>query len=494
MYVVMVAPECAPAAKAGGLGDVVSGLSRELEARGNTVEIILPKYASMRYCDIRGLAPGHADLAVPWYDQTVRCAVWSGDAAGRKCFFIEPHERDFFSRDRMYGYADDAERFAFFSQAATEYLVKSGKRPDIVHCHDWQTGLVPVLLRERPEAAAAMPGQKTCYTIHNFRHQGTTDEWPLWGAHLGRPDHFLDADRLGDDFRYRGLNPMKGGIVYADFVTTVSPSHADEALYEDGGFGLGRTLKEHQAKFRGVLNGVDYAAWNPGTDPFVPVHFSVGSIERKQRAKQALREAFWLRDTPGPLVAYVGRLYDQKGMHLVHHALFYTLARGGQFVLIGDCHYHDGINAHFRHLKAYLNDNPDCHLELGYREELAHLVYAGADMLVVPSMFEPCGLAPLIGMRYGTVPVVRATGGMADTVFDRDYSRHPRSERNGYVFHHTDNQAIESALGRALRLASARPREFRELSAACMRADYSWARPAAEYLGIYRQIRRGGAA
>jgi starch synthase len=181
-------------------------------------------------------------------------------------------------------------------------------------------------------------------------------------------------------------------------------------------------------------------------------------------------------------------------MHLVHHALFYTLARGGQFVLIGDSHYDDGINTHFRHLKGYLNENPDCHLELGYQEELAHLIYAGADVLVVPSMFEPCGLAPLIAMRYGTVPVVRATGGMIDTVFDRDHSRRPRPERNGYVFHHTDNEAIESALGRALRLATTKPREFRELSAACMRADYSWAGPGAEYLDIYATIRRGGPA
>jgi starch synthase len=282
----------------------------------------------------------------------------------------------------------------------------------------------------------------------------------LWATQLGRPDHFLDADRLGDDFRYRGLNPMKGGVVYSDFVTTVSPSHAEEALYDDGASGLGRILKEHQHKFRGVLNGVDYDAWNPETDPFLPAHHSTG-IARKSENRAALRDRFWLRRTRGPVVAYVGRLDEQKGMHLVHHALFHTLAHGGQFVLIGDAHYHDGIAGHFRQLKDDLNDNPDCHLEIGYREELAHLIYAGADLLVVPSMFEPCGLAPLIGMRYGTVPMVRATGGMIDTVFDRDNSGRPPAERNGYVFHHTDNRAIESALSRALRLWFARPREFR---------------------------------
>jgi starch synthase len=488
MYVVMVAPECAPAAKAGGLGDAVSGLSRELELRGNAVEIILPKYASLRHGDIWDLQPSYHDLWVPWYDGAIRCTVWFGHANGRKCFFIEPHSAaNFFGRDRLYGYGDDAERFAFFARAAVEFMRAASKRADIVHCHDWQTGLVPVLLAE--QYRQVMPDQRVCFTIHNFRHQGVSGEQVLWATGLGRPDYFLDAGRCGDDFRYRGLNPMKAGVVYADFVTTVSPGHADEALFDDGASGLGRTLKEHAGKFRGVLNGVDYEAWNPETDPLLPAHYSAGGIEGKHQVTQALRDRFWLRATDGPVVAYVGRLDEQKGMHLVHHALFYTLARRGQFVLIGDAHYHDGITDHFRRLKGHLNDNPDCHLEIGYREDLAHLVYAGADILIAPSMFEPCGLAPLIAMRYGTVPVVRATGGMNDTVFDRDHSGHPPAERNGYVFHHTDNRAIESALGRALWLWSARPREFARLAAACMRADYSWARPGQDYVEIYQTIR-----
>ena len=177
----------------------------------------------------------------------------------------------------------------------------------------------------------------------------------------------------------------------------------------------------------------------------------VDTIERKSENTQALRDRLWLRKTRRPVVAYVGRLDEQKGMHLVHHALFYTLARGGQFVLIGDAHHHDSINSHFWHLKDHLGDNPHCHLELGYSEELAHLVYAGADLLVVPSMFEPCGLAPLIAMRIGRC---RCPGDrrMIHPVFDRDHSGRPLAERNGYVFHHTDNRAIESALSRALRL------------------------------------------
>jgi starch synthase len=485
----MVAPECAPAAKAGGLGDVVPGLSRELELRGNAVEIILPKYASMREGEVWDLRPSHRDLWVPWSGGAVRCTVWFGYAGGRKCFFIEPHSAaNFFGRDRLYGYGDDVERFAFFSKAALEFMLAAGKRPDVIHCHDWQTGLVPVLLQE--QFRGVMPDQRVCYTIHNFRHQGTSGEQVLAATGLGRPEYFLDADRLGDDFHYRGLNPMKGGIVYSSYVTTVSVNHAGEALYDDGASGLGRTLKEHSGKFCGVLNGVDYDVWNPETDPLLPARYSAGAVDGKDASKDALRDRLWLRTSPGPIVAYVGRLDEQKGMHLVHHALFYTLAHRGQFVLIGDAGHHDGINGHFWHLKDHLNDNPDCHLEIGYREDLAHLVFAGADMLVVPSLFEPCGLVPLIGMRYGTVPVVRATGGMVDTVFDCDNSGHPAAERNGYVFHHTDNRAIESALGRALWLWSARPHQFRKLAVNCMRADYSWARSGAEYLDIYRHIRQ----
>jgi starch synthase len=301
----MVAPECAPAAKAGGLGDVVFGLSRELEIRGNTVEIVLPKYAGMRYGDIWGLQPSHHDLWVPWYGGAVRCTVWFGFVHGRKCFFIEPHSADnFFGRDLLYGYGDDVARFAFFSKAAVEFLLQSGKRPEVIHCHDWQAGLVQVLLYEHYRLV--MPDQRVCYTIHNFRHQGVTGAEVLWATGLGRPEFFLDAARLGDDTHHRAVNLMKGGVVYSNFVTTVSPSHVSEARFGDGGFGLDRALHVHQVKFGGVLNGVDYDVWNPETDPFLPARYTVRDIDRKYRNKEALRDRFWLRKTWSPVVAYVG--------------------------------------------------------------------------------------------------------------------------------------------------------------------------------------------
>ncbi len=227
MYIVMVGPECAPAAKAGGLGDVVFGLSRELEIRGNAVEIVLPKYARMRYTDIADLQVSYQDLWVPWQGGAVCCTVWFGHVHGRKCFFIEPHSgADFFGRELLYGYPDDAERFTFFSKAALEFMVKSGKRPDVIHCHDWQTGLVPVLLCE--QYRQALPDQRVCYTIHNFCHQGISGPQVLWGPNLDRPEYFLHQDRLGDDTYHRAANLMKGGVVYSNFVATVSPNQAVE--------------------------------------------------------------------------------------------------------------------------------------------------------------------------------------------------------------------------------------------------------------------------
>ncbi len=483
----MVTTECAPVAKAGGLGDMVFGLSRELEIRGHAVEIVLPKYASMRYDYVWGLQVSYHDLWVPWYGGAVRCTVWFGYVHGRKCFFLEPHSGDnFFDRDRLYGFGDDVERFAFFSKAVLEYLFQANKRPDVIHCHDWQTGLVPVLLYEQYRDVLSC--QRVCFTIHNFRHQGICGPQVLWATQLGRPDHFLSGERLGDDTYFRAVNLMKGGVVYSNFVTTVSPNHAGEARFTGHAFGLGHVLHVHQGKFGGVLNGVDYDVWNPETDPLLPARYSVGQLDGKYENKRRLRERFWLRDAWSPVVAYVGRLDEQKGMHLVHHALFYALERGAQFVLLGGG-LHNGINGHFWHLKHYLNDNPDCHLEIGYTEELAHLVYAGADLLVAPSMFEPCGLSTMIALRYGTIPVVRVVGGMADTVSDRDYGQCPPAERNGYVFHQADNQAIESALSRALGLWSDYPGEFRQLMVNAMRRDYSWARPGHDYLNIYEYIR-----
>jgi starch synthase len=488
MFVMMITPELAPVAKVGGLGDVVFGLARELELRGNAVEIILPKYNNMRYDHIWGLTKAYENLAVPWYGGVINTSVWFGFVHGRKCFFIDPHSADnFFNRGVYYGQNDDVLRFAFFCRAALEFMLKTGKHPDVIHCHDWQTALVPVLLWEMYQHLG-MRHPRVCFTIHNFRHQGTTGEHVLRATGLNRPEYFAHYDRLRDNHNHHAINLMKGGIVYSNFVTTVSPRHAWEAKDGGQGFGLEPTLHTHQCKYGGVLNGLDYEHFNPETDPHIPSHYNAQTIEKKYDNKRALRNRFWLADNEKPIIAFIGRLDQQKGLELVRHAIFHSLNNRAQFVLLGNSP-EPGINDHFLGLKRHLNESPDCHLEIGYHEELARLIYAGADMMIVPSRYEPCGLTQLIAMRYGTVPIVRAIGGLVDTVFDKDFSNRPLHERNGYVFDHADNAGMESGLNRAIACYYQYPDHWRHLMLNAMRTDYSWNHPGQNYLNIYDYIR-----
>jgi starch synthase len=488
MYIVQIASECAPVSKVGGLADVVYGLTRELELRGNTVEIILPKYDCMRYDHIWGLTVDYQDLWVPWGNGTIHCSVWSGFVHGRKCFFIESHSDDnFFNREDYYGFPDDAIRFAFFSKAALEFLLQTNKHPEIIHCHDWQTGLVPVLLYEMYKFQG-LHHPRICYTIHNFRFQGITGTDILSNTQLNRPEYFHHYDRLKDNRHPTALNFMKGGIVYSNFVTTVSPRHAYEARHTEQGEGLGDTLHIHQDKFGGILNGLDYELWNPEIDPLIPSHYTMANLEEKYGNKEALRERLMIHKAFKPIIAYVGRLDIQKGVPLIRHALYYSLEKGAQFVLLGSSP-DASINHDFWQIKKELNENEDCHLEIGFNEELAHLIYAGADMIVMPSMYEPCGLAQIIALRYGTVPIVRAVGGLFDTIFDRDFSEKALTARNGYVFKEPDYKGIESAMQRAIGLWYDYPEQFRKLVLQGMQYNYSWQHSGQHYLNVYEKIR-----
>jgi starch synthase len=489
MYIVQIASECAPVAKVGGLGDVVYGLSRELSLRGHCVELILPKYDCLRYDHIWGMHEAYRDLWVPWFGGAVHCTVYYGWVHGQQCFFIEPHSGDnFFNRGFFYGALDDHMRFAFFSKAALEFLQKSNKRPDVIHCHDWQTGLVPVMLFEMYKWHGLW-NQRICYTIHNFKHQGIVGADVLWATGLNNEGYYFHYDRLRDNFNPFALNLMKGGIVYANAVTTVSPHHAWEAHYTDIGCGLSHTLHLHQDKFKGILNGIDYSIWNPEVDHNIELQYGWDTLENKEKNKKALRDRLLLENNDKPLIAYIGRLDNQKGVHLVHHAMYYALNRGAQFVLLGSAT-EGSINSWFWHEKFHLNDNPNCHIELGFDAELSHMIYAGADMLVVPSNYEPCGLTQLIGLKYGAVPIVRGVGGLVSTVFDRDYDdKRPPEERNGYVFYQTDTHALESAMERAIGLYNVYPEEFRKLQIQGMKCDYSWNHPGTEYVELYNLIR-----
>ncbi len=485
MYIAMVASECAPVAKVGGLADVVHGLSRELLLRNHNVEVILPMYDCMRYDRIWGLDKCYSDLWVPFYDQWIRCDVFSGQVDHIPCIFIKPlSQQNFFDRGLYYGHKDDASRFAFFSRATLEFMYKTGRQPDVIHCHDWQTGLLPVMLYEMYQAMG-MHHPRVCYTLHNVKHQGITGPQILDQSGLGH--HLMATEKLGDHNHAGAINIMQGGIVYANFTTTVSPRYAQEIKHTELGHGLQPTLHQHAKKFGGVLNGIDYSVWNPEIDTHIPYHYTPTSFEGKFDNKKALRERLLLQDKFKPVVAVVSRLDPQKGVQLISHSIFYALANGAQFVLLGSSSDAE-INDHFYALKGQLNDNPDVHLEIGYDEELSHLIYAGADMLVIPSAFEPCGLTQIIAMKYGTVPVVRATGGLADTVFDANHADKPYEERTGYTFEDFNNEGLESALGRAIGLWYKYPKYFHQLRTNGMYQDYSWNTSGGHYQNIYQHI------
>lgn len=488
MFIVHLASEIAHVAKVGGLADVVHGLARELSVRGHHVEVILPRYDVMKFDRIWGYTKSYSDLWVPYHNQMVHCDVYFGHVDGIKCFFIEPHSaKNFFNRGLVYGHQDDTERFAFFCKAALEFLHKSGKHPDIIHAHDWQTALAPVLLTETYRGLG-LTRPRTVFTLHNVHHQGVTGELILRQVGLN-PAHYLTMERLQDPRHHTAVNLMKGGIVFSNFVTTVSPRYMHEITWTELGHGLQGLLQYYRGKCGGVLNGVDYNDWNPETDRFIPHRYGPAGAEEKFRNKDALRQRFWLAGGWKPIVSVVTRLDPQKGVHLIKHALYYSLAHGCQFVLLGTSP-DPKINAEFWDLKRRFNDHPDCHLELAYDDYLAHLIYAGADMLLVPSAFEPCGLTQLIAMKYGTVPVVRETGGLADTVFDANHAHRPYHERTGYTFRDFDPPALESALQRAVGMWFNYPQYWRELMLNGMRCDYSWNRPGQDYVNIYEAVRQ----
>lgn len=486
MYIAMVSAECAPVAKAGGLGDFIHGLSREILSRGHGVEIYLPKYDCLRYDHIAGMSTCFRDLRVPFYDQWVHCDVEYGEVNGLPCYFIEERApQGFFRRGKIYGEPDDADRFAFFSRAVLEYLLKAGKNPDVIHCHDWHTGLVPVLLYETYQGLG-MVGTRACFTLHNLGHQGVVGEHILRLVGL-RPERLLAMERLQDPRNHRAVNLLKGGIVFSNFVTTVSPRYAWEIQHTEQGMGLQGVLQYHDRKFGGVLNGIDYGVWSPELDRLIPQTYGPDTLPLKAANKKALRGRVGLRDVLKPLVCVVTRLDHQKGIHLVRHGIYYALEQGCQMVLLGSSP-DPVVSADFARIKDEMDSNPDCHLELAYDEELSHLIYAGADMILIPSVYEPCGLTQMIAMKYGVVPVARRVGGLADTVFDANYSDKAFEERNGYLFDDLTEAGLESAMGRAIGLWHRFPEYFRQLRINGMRADNSWDRPAQQYLDIYQHI------
>ena len=472
--------EAVPFIKSGGLADVVGALPKYLSARGHDVIVVLPKYASIdahRWT----IEPFLRPLGV-WMGHTEEwCAVFTTTFAGVRFFFIESNQ--YFERKGIYhdpemeDYRDNARRFGFFTRAALQLCHDIGFAPDIVHAHDWQTALAPAYLKIWHWDDAVLGGAASVLTIHNIGHQGKypASDYDYLGL---QRDNFTPAKF--EDFG--GINMLKGGIVYADLVTTVSPTYAVETRTDIGGAGLAPVLNDKGGNYWGILNGVDGDEWNPATDALIPVRFDAKSIAGKAACKAALQERMMLDVDPGiPLIGVIGRFVAQKGLDLLAASIEGILGTMRvQFAILG---------AGDKGLEWYFGPMPGRYpgrvgSYIGYDETLAHWIEAGVDFFLMPSRYEPCGLNQIYSLKYGTLPIVRATGGLNDTVRQYDEAT---GNGTGFKFFEPTAQAVHDTVGWAVSTYYDRPRHMAMMIAAAMAEDFSWERSTAHYEAAYAQ-------
>ena len=472
LRVLVCSSEVVPFAKTGGLADVAGALPKALAAMGNDIRVCLPKYASV---DAKKFAlQRHAGpFAVPM-SATMQVGVDTSDAIpGVTTYFIDSPRH--FDRKGLYGEPDDAERFALFSRATLEFLRQSEWKPDIIHCNDWQTGLIPVYLKTAYKNDPALSRIATLYTIHNLAYQGVFPPDALARAGLDRSLFNM----AGLEF-YGQVNFMKGGLIFADLLSTVSEAYSREVQTAEFGERLEGVLAGRRGDLFGVLNGLDYDEWNPETDQLTPTHFSADDLNGKAADKAALQKKLNLpQRSDAPMFGLVSRLASQKGLDILSDVLPHMLQLDVQFALLGtgEHHYHDLMS-------GFAKQYPDkLGLLLGYDNPLAHLIYAGSDFFLMPSRYEPCGLGQMISLRYGTIPIVRHTGGLADTITDFD----PKTGGgNGFSFREHTAVALFGAVARALLTMNAQP-AWQRLVQNAMAADFSWGRSAKSYLDLYQR-------
>jgi len=483
MRIVHLAAEFAPLAKAGGLGEVILGLPREQARISGEVEIILPKYDFIDLNKLENLKIEVPDFKCLEYAN----AMWSGRSEGCSVHLLEArHPAGYFHRGKIYGCEDDIARFLYFSRAALEYLKVKKEPIDILHLHDWHVSICAALVKD---LFKELKVKAIVLSIHNVEYQGKCDISDLDAIGL-KGAAYLSKDKLQDDNPKfpKSINLLKGGIVYADAIVPVSPSYAQEILTPEYGFNLNQTLRKHQAKIKGIINGIDQKIWDPSHDAVLIPSYSVESaIGGKQANREALAKKFPLAVKKRPWLGAVTRLVPQKGPELLEAALEKTLELGGAFLLLGSSPM-PTIQEQFDKLKEKYKGNPQVLLHYEYNEAVAHLIYAALDFLIVPSHFEPCGLTQLIAMRYGTIPIVRATGGLKDTVFDCEDSKVPVNQRNGFTFPEATAYSMNQTLERAFKLFRTEVPIFQSMIRRGMEADFSWKKPAQEYLRLYHRL------
>ncbi len=449
MKIAVITAETLPFSKSGGLADYVYSLSNALSAEGHEVDVITPDYGAKTApgddaYDINGVTFGLTSHETE---------EWSA---------LKLSNSELFGRPDMYGYDDDNRRFAYFAAAAAE--VVSHRSYDIAHCNDWQSGFVPLLLKQKGGVS------HTVFTIHNLQFQGNSK--PSIMEEIGINQSYFNIE--GIEF-YGNASSMKAGIVYSDRLVTVSPTYSREIQTGKYGFGMDGIIRKHSAKLSGILNGIDYKMWDPSTDRLLPANYGISSLDGKRACKTALQRTFSLPQVRRPLIVSVGRLWEQKGIDMLIDALD-GIEGGFQFVILGT-----GDRKLMDRIQERADSDISVRAVLRYDEELAQRMYAASDIFAMPSRFEPCGLSQMICMRYGSVPVVRKTGGLADTVADFDPDT---AEGNGFVFEDESAEQLAYALTRAVR-AFSNTQTWSGLVRNCMSVDHSWEASAKEYESLY---------
>ncbi len=480
MRILMVTPETNPFAASGGLAEVISALACSLVQLGHEVKVVLPLYRQVRESGQTLTFTGQT-LSIPLSWKNLPAEIHTARVEpGIDFYFIG--QDALYNRDGLYGTAygdfeDNAERFIFFSRAVVEMIGALKLKLDVCHCHEWQTGLVPVYLRTLYQERPRLRRLPVVYTLHNVGYQGLFSAYDLPLTGLG----WELLSPKGLEF-YGNLNLMKGGLVFADLLSTVSDKYRQEILTAEYGFGLEGLFQERAPELYGILEGVDYRRWNPAKDPHLPAPYDRQDLEGKKTCKQALARSFNLKLKPGrPLLGMTTRFFKRKGIDLVENILEELMRLDVSFVLQGT-----GEERHQYLLQELSQKYPGrMGLEVGYSDELAHQIIAGADIFLMPSRYEPCGLDQLHCLRYGTVPVVRATGGLDETI--QDYN--PKTgEGNGFKFSGYTPAGFLGAVQRALRLYADQP-TWQALMRKNMALDFSWETVAPKYVELYRLAR-----
>jgi starch synthase len=471
LRVLLCTSEAVPFAKTGGLADVAGSLPPALARLGHDVRLAVPKYSAIDAEKIESRPTGGA-IDVMLGGHSLRVGVEVSDAIkGVPTYLFDCP--DFFQREGLYGHPDDAERFSLFCRAVLRFLEEDTWRPDAIHGNDWQTALIPVLLKtayaEHPELSKI----GTLHTIHNLAYQGMFDASVMDAVGL---DQSLFSLR-GLEF-YGKVNFLKGGLVFADLLNTVSEKYAEEIQTREFGERLEGVLTERSGDLYGILNGIDYEVWSPSADRLLEANYDSDDLGGKAASKAALQRQCGLSERPDvPLIGLVSRLAAQKGLDVLAEALPHLLRWDAQFVLLGtgEHYYHDLLSG----LAAGHPSKMAAVLEFDNR--LAHQIYAGSDMFLMPSRYEPCGLGQMISLRYGAIPIVRSTGGLADTIDDFDLDS---GEGNGFSFEQYSAVSLLGAIGRAV-MTYQDGRSWPRLMQNAMAADFSWERSAAKYAELY---------